>query len=97
MPSKTSEKKDFNEPIDVLLLTTDDVEFSAAYKILCNSKFQYSGEQQGQLCFGEIGRNKFALLKSSETTTGAGLRTHALCVETIQKTQTQSYCCSWSV
>ena len=85
MMSNTPETNNFNGPIDVLLLPTDDVEFGAAYKILSNHKIEDSGEHQGQLCFGEIGRNKVALLKSSETATG-GFRAHEpLCAKTISK------------
>ena len=85
MTSKTPERNDFNKPIDVLLLPTDDVEFGAAYKILCNPKIEDSGEHQGQLCFGEIGRNKVALLKSSETVIGGSRAHEPLCCETINK------------
>ena len=54
------------------------------YKILCNPKIEDSGKHKGQLCFGEIGRNKVALLKWLETVTD-GSRADALCAETINK------------
>ena len=65
-------------------MTTDDIEFAEAYKILCNPKLEDSGKHQGQLCFGEIGRNKVALLKWLGTVTSDS-RAHALCAETINK------------
>ena len=83
-PLKTHGTKYFNEQIDVLFLTTKDIEFTAAYRILCNPKLEDSGKHMEQLCFGEIGRNKVALLKSLGTVTG-GPQAHALCAETIQK------------
>ena len=82
MSSKKPETKD--ERIDVYLLPTDDVEFDAAYKILCNPKIEDLGKHEGQLCFGEIGRNKVALLKWLVTVTD-GSRAYALCAETINK------------
>ena len=63
------------------MLTADDVEFDGAYKILLNPKIEDAGEHPRRLCFGEIGRNKVALLKSEKTTT---VDSHALCAE-IQK------------
>ena len=84
MSSKTPETKYFNEPIDVLFLTTDDIEFDEACKILCNPKLEDSGKHMEQLCFGEIGRNKVALLKLLETVTG-GSQAHALCAKIINK------------
>ena len=81
----TMTSNDFNGPIDVLLLPTDDIELGVAYKILHNPKIEDSGEHQGQLCFGEIGRNKVALLKSSETATGGSRAHEPLCAETINK------------
>ena len=80
------EIKYFHDSINVLLLTTGDVEFGAAYKILCNPK-SIDAEHQEELYFGEIGRNKVALLKSSPTPTADVSRGHAMCSKTIEKLQ----------
>ena len=73
-----------HEPVDVLLLTTDDVEFRAAYKILRNPRAADEGTNLGPVYFGEIGRNKVVLLKSFEVALGVA-GTQATCSDAIQK------------
>lgn len=73
-----------NEPVDVLLLTSGDVEFRSAYKILSKPRMADEGNRLGPVCFGEIGRNKVVLLKSSKGAIGVA-GTQATCSDAIQK------------
>ena len=68
-------------------MTSNDEEFTAASQILRCPKSEDTGQHQGQLCLGAIGRNKVALLKSSPAAIGVSGGIDALFAETIQKLQ----------
>lgn len=71
-----------DKTVDVLVVTTDDEEFTLAQKKLKNRHWiTHYGPNQGQLCLGEIGKNKIALLKVSPRET---VGVDVLCAETIQ-------------
>ena len=64
------------------MVTTDDEEFTLAHKKLKGRQIVTDyGPNQGQLCLGEIGKNKIALLKASPRET---VRVDVLCAKTIQ-------------
>ena len=90
---KTARKKDItpenvdwsnvqHKPVDVLLLTSDDATFCAAVKTLSQPVRADSGTSLGPVYFGEIGKNRVALLKSLKGAIGVA-GTEATCSEAI--------------
>ena len=83
-PNKVDWSDIKDEPVDVLLLTAEDTDFSAAYAILNNPRVTDTGSHLGPVYFGEIGKNKTVLLKSFKGTIGvAGVQ--ATCSEAVKK------------
>ncbi|CAB3990136.1 WD repeat-containing alr2800 [Paramuricea clavata] len=81
-PHEELEHISADKTVDVLLVTTDDEEFTLAHEILKGRQIVAdNGPNQGQLCLGEIGKNKIALLKASPRET---VRVDVLCAKTIQ-------------
>jgi nucleoside phosphorylase len=80
-PFEELEHSSVDKTVDVLVVTTNDEEFTLALKKLKGRQITDYGPNQGQLCLGEIGKNKIALLKASPRET---VRVDVLCAKTIE-------------
>ena len=80
-------------PIDVVLLVVNDNEFRAAYAILPEPVLESDSETSlGMVYFGQIGKNKVALVRSSQGASGlTGIQT--ACLDSIMQLRPKTVIC----
>ena len=92
-PDRIEWSKAAKSPIDVLLLVVNDNEFCVAYAILPQPVLESGSETDlGMVYFGQIGKNKVALVRSGQGASGlTGIQT--ACLDSIMQLRPKTIIC----